>query len=82
MKDYQTMSGPGLAAAPCSGLNFSGTYYPAHHENAADWLRFTETEYYHRARSIMCKTMGEGDVENILAHIWEMGWSQGKASNE
>jgi hypothetical protein len=41
-----------------------------------DWEKFTKTEYYNRAKNIMCETMGEGDVENILATVWEMGRNQ------
>lgn len=44
-----------------------------------DWLAFTDTEYYHRCRAIMIGSgMGEGDVEMILANVWEDGWSRRK----
>ena len=42
------------------------------------WLHFTDGEYYHRCRQILLGYgMGEGDVEMILANIWEMGWIAG-----
>jgi hypothetical protein len=38
-------------------------------------------EYYNRAKDIMLKyNMGEGDVENILAIMWENGFIDGKHS--
>lgn len=40
-----------------------------------DWLAFTDGEYYNRVRTIMLKSgMGEGDVDMILANVWEAGW--------
>lgn len=43
-----------------------------------DWLAFTDGEYYHRVRRIMLSYgMGGGDVEMILANIWESGWIAG-----
>ena len=59
------------------GLDFSGTTA----EGAPwsdDWLSFTDSEYYHRVRRIMLDYgMGEGDVEMILANVWENGWIRG-----
>lgn len=44
------------------------------------WLAYTDHEYYHRVRQIMLVAgMGEGDVENILANVWESGWIAGNA---
>lgn len=71
-----------LGVAPGSALSFSGTTAegaPWH----ADWLHFTDSEYYHRIRGIMLTAgMGEGDVEMIIANVWESAWINGKQNVE
>lgn len=48
-----------------------------------DWLGYTETHHYNRVRDIMLEyKMGEGDVEMILANVWESGWMAGNHNRE
>ncbi len=47
------------------------------------WLHYTDQEYYNRVRAIMLSYgMGEGDVEMILANVWESGWCAGHGHQE
>ena len=56
---------------------FSGCYHEDS-PNESEWLAFTDGEYYNRVRQLMLGYgMGQGDVEMILANVWEDGWLRG-----
>lgn len=68
---------PTNTVVSCFPIEFSGTTCDGS-PWSRDWLVFSESEYYHRVRRIMLKNgMGSGDVEMILANVWEDAWIRG-----